>query len=144
MLTLNKTELAGALAALGKLVCRTSPIPVYRAVQIEATDNMLLFRTHSVTEEIEFRMDVETAETFKTVVDFDFFRSLVKNCRNKNISFEFDDGKLHIGIPSMENTKVKMEPFRWSAIIILPSPRTAVLKLTWTVISAHGSAVCTG
>lgn len=34
--TINKTELAGALAALGKLVCRSSPIPVYRAVQIEA------------------------------------------------------------------------------------------------------------
>ena len=59
-ITLNKTELAGALAALGKLVCRMSPILVYRAVQVEAIDNALLFRTHNMTEEIEFRMDVET------------------------------------------------------------------------------------
>lgn len=96
MTTVNKSELAGALIALGKLVCRTSPILVYRAVQIEATDNALLFRTHNTTEEIEFRMDVKTTDAFKIAVDFDFFRSLVKNCRNKNISFEFKDGKLHI------------------------------------------------
>ncbi len=95
-LTLNKTELAGALAALGKLICRSSPIPMFRAVQIEATNNVLLFRTHNMTEEIEFRMDVEASETFRIAVDFDFFRSLVKNCRNKNITFEFKDGKLLI------------------------------------------------
>ena len=95
-LTLNKTELAGALVALGKLVCRTSPILVYRAVQIEATNNAFLFRTHNMTEGIEFKMDVKTTDAFKIAVDFDFFRSLVKNCRNKNITFEFKDGKLHI------------------------------------------------
>ena len=48
MTTVNKTELAGVLAALGKLVCRTSPILVYRAAQIEATTNALLFRTHNL------------------------------------------------------------------------------------------------
>ena len=75
--TLNKTELAGALAALGKLVCRSSPIPVYRTVQIEAANNTIFFRTHNTDEEIEFRMDAETEDTFKLAVDFDFFRSLV-------------------------------------------------------------------
>ena len=95
-LKLNKTELAGALAALRKLVCRSSPIPVYRAVQIEATNNALLFRTHNADEEIEFRMDAETEDTFKLAVDFDFFRSLVRNSRNKNIKFEFADGALRI------------------------------------------------
>ena len=94
--TLNKTELAGALAALGKLVCRSSPIPVYRTVQIEAANNALLFRTRNMTEEIEFRMDVEATDTFKLAVDFDFFRSLVRNSRNKNVKFEFKDGKLLI------------------------------------------------
>lgn len=95
-LKLNKTELAGALAALGKLVCRSSPIPVYRTVQIEAVNNTLFFRTHNADEEIEFRMDTETEDTFKLAVDFDFFRSLVRNGRNKNIKFEFADGALRI------------------------------------------------
>ena len=94
--TLNKTELAGALAALGKLVCRSSPIPVYRAVQIESTNNALLFRTHNASEEIEFRMDAETEDTFKLAIDFDFFRSLVRNSRNKNIKFEFADNALRL------------------------------------------------
>ncbi len=94
--TLNKTELAGALAALGKLVCRSSPIPVYRAVQIEAANNALFFRTHNADEEIEFRMDAETGGAFKVAVDFDFFRSLVRNSRNKSIKFEFADNALRI------------------------------------------------
>jgi len=94
--TLNKTELAGALAALGKLVCRSSPIPVYRAVQIEAANNALFFRTQNADEEIEFRMDAEIEDTFKVAIDFDFFRSLVRNSRNKNIKFEFADGALRI------------------------------------------------
>ena len=95
-LKLNKTELAGALAALGKLVYRSSPIPVYRAVQIGAANNVLFFRTHNADEEIEFRMDAETEDIFKVAVDFDFFRSLVRNSRNKNIKFEFADGALRI------------------------------------------------
>ena len=94
--TLNKTELAGALAALGKLVCRSSPIPVYRTVQIEAANNALFFRTHNADEEIEFRLDAETGDAFKVAVDFDFFRSLVRNSRNKNIKFEFADGALRL------------------------------------------------
>ena len=95
-ISLNKTELAGALTALGKLVCRSSPIPAYRAVQIEATNNNLFFRTHNANEEIEFRMDAETEDTFKVAVEFDFFRSLVRNSRNKNIKFEFADGALRL------------------------------------------------
>ena len=95
-ITINKTELAGALAALGKLVCRSSPIPVYRTVQIEAANKALFFRTHNADEEIEFRMDAETGDAFKLAFDFDFFRSLVRNSRNKNIKFEFEDSALHI------------------------------------------------
>ncbi len=95
-ITLNKTELAGALVALGKLVCRSSPIQVYRAVQIESANNMLFFRTHNSDEEIEFRMAAEGLEAFKVAMDFDLFRSLVRNCRNKSIKFEFADGALRI------------------------------------------------
>jgi len=32
---ISKSELAGALGALGKLVCRTSPVEVYRSLRIE-------------------------------------------------------------------------------------------------------------
>lgn len=126
---LNKTELAGALAALGKLVCRSSPIPVYRAVQIEANNNALYFRTHSMTEEIEFRMDVETADAFKVAVDFDFFRSLVKNCRNKNLAFDFKDGKLHLDdvpIAPIEAEWPITEPLPGDNVTTTPLPENFV------------------
>ena len=94
--TLNKTELAGALTALGKLVCRKSPLPVFHAVQIESTNNTICFRTHNSDEEIEFKMDAEGMDAFKVAMDFDLFRSLVRNSRNKSIKFEFADGALRI------------------------------------------------
>ena len=95
-ITLNKTELAGALTALGKLVCRKSPLPVFHAVQIESTNNTICFRTHNSDEEIEFKIDAEGLDTFKVAMDFDLFRSLVRNSRNKSIKFEFADGALRI------------------------------------------------
>ena len=58
-ISLNKTELAGALPALGKLVSRTSLIKAYQAIQIEGIGNTLFFRTCSIVEQIEFRMGVE-------------------------------------------------------------------------------------
>ena len=94
--TLNKTELAGALTALGKLVCRKSPLPVFHAVQIESTNTTICFRTHNSDEEIEFKMDAEGMDAFKVAMDFDLFRSLVRNSRNKSIRFEFADNKLRI------------------------------------------------
>ncbi len=95
-ITLNKTELAGALTALGKLVCRKSPLPVFHAVQIETANNALCFRTHNSDEEIEFKMDAEGLDAFKVAMDFDLFRSLVRNSRNKSIKFGFSDGSLRI------------------------------------------------
>ena len=47
-------------------------------------------------EETEFRMDAEGLNAFKVAMDFDLFRSLVRNSRNKSIKFEFADGVLRI------------------------------------------------
>ena len=41
----SKSELAGALSALGKLICRTSPVEVYRSLRIEGKDNRIEFQT---------------------------------------------------------------------------------------------------
>ena len=90
---LNKNELAGALSALGKLVCRKSPLPVFHAVQIESTNNTISFRTHNSDEEIEFRMQTESVDAFKLAMDFDLFRSLVRNSRNKSGSSTVSDRK---------------------------------------------------
>ena len=64
-ITINKTELAGALAALGKLVSRTSLIKTYQAIQIEGKANMLYFRTRNKAEGIEFRLFADMKRTFR-------------------------------------------------------------------------------
>ena len=46
-ITINKSELAGALNALGKLVTRTSIIKTFQAIQIEGKADSLYFRTHA-------------------------------------------------------------------------------------------------
>ena len=92
-----KTELAGALSALGKLVSRTSLIRTYQAIQIEGKANMLYFRTRNVTEEIEFRLFADLEEDFPaTLVEFEQFRLAVRNCKNKTLKLEIDNGEVFI------------------------------------------------
>ena len=96
-LTLNKTGLAGALAALGKLVTRTSLIKAYQAIQIEGRANTLYFRTRNVVEEIEFRMDADLEDDFPAVlVEFEQFRLAVRNCKKKTLNLEVENGEVFI------------------------------------------------
>jgi len=97
LLTLNKTELAGALAALGKLVSRTSLIKTYQAIQIEGRANTLYFRTRNVVEEIEFRMDADLENDFPAaLVEFEQFRLAVRNCKKKTLDLEVENGEVFI------------------------------------------------
>ena len=92
-----KTELAGALSALGKLVSRTSLIKAYQGIQIEGKANMLYFRTRNVTEEIEFRLFADLEEDFPaTLVEYEQFRLAVRNCKNKTLKLEIDNGEVFI------------------------------------------------
>ena len=96
-LTLNKTELAGALAALGKLVSRTSLVKMFQTVQIEGRANTLYFRTRNVVEEIEFRMTAELDDDFPAVlVEFEQFRLAVRNCKKKTLDLEIENGEVFI------------------------------------------------
>ena len=81
---LNKSVLAGALTALGKLVSRISPVEAYRCIEVRAHENVLHFRTNDITESLDFTMEAETEGDFAKVVSFEDFRSAVRNCRNKS------------------------------------------------------------
>ena len=96
-ITLNKTELTGALAALGKLVCRTSLIQAFQAVQIEGRANTLYFRTRNVNEEIEFRLSTDLENDFPPVlVSFEQFRLAVRNTKTKMLEMEVENGEVFI------------------------------------------------
>ena len=96
-INLNKTELAGALNALGKLVTRASIIKTYQAVQIEGKANTLYFRTRNIVEKIEFRMTADLEEDFPSVlVSFEDFRLAVRNSKAKTLNIEVDNGEVFI------------------------------------------------
>lgn len=96
-LKLNKTELAGALAALGKLVSRTSLIKMYQGVEIKGFGNTLCFKTRNVIEEIEFRLNTDLEDDFPPVlVEFEQFRLAVRNCKKKTLELEVENGEVFI------------------------------------------------
>ena len=92
-----KTELASALTALGKLVSRTSLIKAYQGIEIEGKANMLYFRTRNVIEQIEFRLFADLEEDFPaTLVEFEQFRQVVRNCKKKELEIEVDCSEVFI------------------------------------------------
>ena len=92
----SKSELAGALSALGKLVCRTSPVDVYRSLRIEGKNNQISFQTVGLDEAITYTLPVEGVEDFSTIVNFDEFRTVVRASRNKSLLFEYEPDKFGI------------------------------------------------
>ena len=110
-ITINKTELAGALAALGKLVSRTAPVEANRAVEITGFADMLHFRTRNAFEEIEFTVFAEMDEDFPaTLVYFEQFRLAVRNGKNKTLALEVEDGVVTIDGVAFDPVKGHLPP----------------------------------
>ena len=93
---ISKNEIASALVALGKLVCRTSPVEVYRSLQIESKENQIKFQTVAVGESLTYTIPVEETVEFSVIVNFDEFRTIVRACRNKALTLEYIDGKFSV------------------------------------------------
>ena len=91
-----KSELAGALSALGKLVCRTSPVEVYRSLRIEGKENRIAFQTVGLDEANTYTLPAEGLEEFCAVVNFDEFRTIVRSSRNKSVLFECEPGRFGV------------------------------------------------
>ena len=58
-MNLNKNTLASALPALGKLICRTSPLALCKSIKIEAEDSTLRLSTCGASEGITFELESE-------------------------------------------------------------------------------------
>ena len=96
-LEVNKNELAGALIALGKLVCRTAAEAKFKALQIEAGENQARFSTCSQSEQITFKTECRSEGAFHCLVGFDEFRDAVRSGRNKVLEIEDGDSVLRVG-----------------------------------------------
>ena len=92
----KKNLVVGALNALGKVVCRTSPVEAYRSLKIEGKNDRITFQTAGLDEVITYKLPVEGVETFTAIVNFDDFRTVVRACRNKSVAIECEDGEIRV------------------------------------------------
>ena len=67
MIEVNKSELASAMTALGKLICRTSPLALCKSIKIEASEGKLSLSTCNLTESVSFELETESEEEFSPV-----------------------------------------------------------------------------
>ena len=108
-LEVNRNELAGALIALGKLVCRTSTEAEFKTLRIEAGENQVRFSTCSQAEQITFKTECRSEGAFHCIVGFDEFRDAVRSGRNKVLEIENGDSVLRIG----DRTLFPMSGVEW-------------------------------
>ena len=128
----NKTTLASALPALGKLISRTSLIKAYQGIEIEGKANMLYFRTRNVIEEIEFRLFADLEDDFPPVlIEFEQFRQTVRNCKKKDLEIEVDCGEVYI-----DDIKLAPVKGRFPAREVIPDQDVTVTELPADTLSA--------
>ena len=92
----SKSELAEALRALGKLVCRTAAVEIYRSLRIEGKENKIELQTTGIDEVLTCTIPAEGAGEFRVVVNFDEFRTVVRCSRNKSVLFEYEQGRFGV------------------------------------------------
>ena len=103
----SKNELSGALSALGKLVCRTAPVELFRSLLIEGKGDTVAFQTTSIDETITCAIPAEGAGEFRAVVNFDEFRTVVRYGRNKSSVLAYEDGKFAVDNCAMRTLDVE-------------------------------------
>ena len=144
-ISLNKTELAGALPALGKLVSRTSLVKMYQAIQIEGKSNMLFFRTRNVIEEIEFMMTADLEDDFPAaLVSFEQFRLAIRNCKKKTVEIEVENGEVFIDDVMLAPVKGRFPqteqiPEQEACVTELPADTLSALEMLAPIASKEDS-----
>ena len=95
--TINKNEIASALIALGKNICRTSPVTLYKSLRISTIDGEIKLATCKGDEEVTFTTAAETVGTINVVVLFDDFKDALKSCRAKTVEIVWENRMLKVG-----------------------------------------------
>ena len=95
--TINKNEIASALIALGKNICRTSPVILHKSLRISTIDGEIKLAACKGDEEVTFTTAAETVGTLNVVVLFDKFKEALKACRTKTVEIAWEHGMLKVG-----------------------------------------------
>ena len=97
MIEVNKNTLASALPALGKLICRTSPLMLCKSIKIESENGKLRLSTCGLNEEVSYELETNSEDVFCCMVGFDEFRDAVRSGRNKTVGLSYEAGVLLVG-----------------------------------------------
>ena len=108
MIEVNKNTLASALPALGKLICRTSPLMLCKSIKIESENGKLKLSTCGLSEEVSYELETESNEEFCCMVGLDEFRDAVKSGRNKTVGLTYEAGTLLVGDRYLITVKDKL------------------------------------
>ena len=153
--TINKNEIASALIALGKNICRTSPVILHKSLRISTIDGEIKLATCKGDEEVTFTTAAETVGTLNVVVLFDKFKEALKACRAKTVEIAWENRMLKVGECYLE----LQNESEWSVIEMndaatsceLP-PVVSCLKMLWqcsqmpllSLIATSPDAFCMG
>ena len=97
MIEVNKNTLASAIPALGKLICRTSPLMLCKSIKIESENGKLRLSTCGLNEEVSYELETNSEDVFCCMVGFDEFRDAVRSGRNKTVGLSYEAGVVLVG-----------------------------------------------
>jgi len=100
MVKISRNELAGALAALGKLVCRTSPVDLYKTIRLQTNDPGLCLTTTGMNESLSVVLDAESDGPLDKIVYFSELKDMVKGSSAGSVTFHEADGVFSIQVES--------------------------------------------
>ena len=80
MIEVNKNTLASALPALGKLICRTSPLMLCKSIKIESENGKLKLSSCGLNEEVSYELETESSDNF--------------SCKDGDLLTDLDTSKL--------------------------------------------------
>ena len=121
-MNLDKNMLAGALTALGKLICRTSEEVIRRSLILENRCGEIAFHTCSQNEQLEFSCASDDESEFCKAVSFEDFRNAVRGGRNKEVTLELKSN----GVIFVNGTVVPEVTCDIPALIPIPASAVSV------------------
>jgi len=108
----SKSLLAHVLIALGKLVCRTSPVEVYRCVRLQGAKNKLTLSVVSPKESLQVDLPADGEDVFDAVILFASLKDAVKGGGEGTVTFSMTDGILNACVTGAHKTASIPFPLR--------------------------------
>ena len=123
----EKRNLNEALRVLGKVVCQTSPVELYRSVRFVGNEEKVIAMSTDGVETVSVQIEAVTETNVNFCVQFRELKDLIRICRTETLELE---GK-YLEFPNIE------EPELDSIVTGLPDNFTELLALAAPVVNRN-------